>query len=110
MRRLWWIAFLAAFEASAEVDSKCLERWNRAVTLANVAQQCKLGDAAAAAKLRQVEEASLQCAIAHASAAEKSEIAESASKGKAKVRSELARMPCGEEARKYFDKGVAALR
>ena len=114
--RAWgWAAVLAALgtvaaPAFAEVDAKCVERWNKAVTLASMAQQCKLGDAATAAKLKQVEDSSLQCATERASAGEKTEINDTAVKGKAKMKSDLSGMPCNDDAKKFFEREVAALK
>ena len=118
MKRHWsqaWgcaavMAAVAAAPAFAQVDAKCVERWNKAITLANMAQQCKLGDAATAAKLKQVEDSSLQCATERASAGEKTEVNDTAAKGKAKMKSDLTGMPCNDDAKRFFEREMAALK
>ena len=104
------VAAVAAAPAFAQVDAQCVERWNKAVTLASLAQQCKLGDAGTAAKLKQVEEASLRCATERASASEKTEVNETAASGKTKMKSQLSAMPCNDDAKKFFEREVAALK
>lgn len=118
MKKLWcrtWgcaalAASVAATPAFAQADAKCAERWNKAVALSHMAQHCKLGDASTAAKLKQVEDASLQCATERSSAGEKTEVGDTAAKGKAKMKSDLAGMPCNDDAKKYFEREVAALK
>jgi hypothetical protein len=103
------VAALFAADASAEIDTACLDKWQLAVTAASVGQKCKLGDAATTAKLKSVEDANLQCAGAKATADEKGTLTTNAEKTKGLVVKNMADMPCGADAKKYFDAQVGQL-
>lgn len=103
------VAALLVADARADIDTACLDKWQLAVTAASVGQKCKLLDAATTARLKSAEDNNLQCAGARATPDEKGTLTINAEKTKGLVVKNMADMPCGAEAKKYFDAQVGQL-
>jgi hypothetical protein len=96
------IAACSVSAAFAQVDEKCMAQWQDVVAAQAVGAQCKLGDANTAARMKRVEDNSLNCALARVNAAEQAEIRASAAKTKEAITKQMAAAPCPAEAKAYF--------
>ena len=89
----------AALPAAAQVDEQCLQRWQSTVSTRVLAERCNALDAATAAKLKALEDSSLACAMAKASAADKAQMETAAAQYRQSTAAALAQTPCDESAK-----------
>ncbi len=95
--------------AFAQVDTQCLQRWQQAVATRSVGERCNYLDAASSARLKALEDKSLECAGAKASAADKTQLTSNAAKLKDKTISEMAATPCSDSAKSSVASEAAQL-
>lgn len=88
--------------AQAQVDEKCMGRWNDAVAAEAVGTACKVGDPASMAKLKAEEDAALNCAVAKMSPAAATEFRANAAKHKETMTKEMSSGPCPAQAKSFF--------
>jgi len=93
------VALSVALPAAAQVDEQCLQRWQQTVSTRVLAERCNSLDAATAAKLKALEDSSLACAVAKASAADKAQINDAAAQFRQSTATALASTPCDDNSR-----------
>jgi len=101
---------LAAPCAHANLDAKCYNEWNAAFVATQIAQRCQFVDAAGAAQLKAAQDARMQCAVAHATAAEKGDFTAKTATVQAESAKRAATMDCSTATRQAFDAYLARLK
>ena len=103
------VAAFAAHPVRAEVDAKCYNEWNASLITLQLGEKCKYLDPAAAAKVKQGQDARLQCFQAKATAAEKADLAKQMAAAQADAANRVAQMQCTADIRKAYDTQVMSL-
>jgi hypothetical protein len=86
-----------ALPAAAQVDQQCIQRWQQAMSTRLLGERCQSIDAATSAKLKALEDASLACAMAKASAADKAQLQTSLPDVQKETAQALANTPCDQD-------------
>jgi hypothetical protein len=89
-------AVSVALPAAAQVDQQCIQQWQQAISTRALDERCKSLDAATAAKLKALEDSSLACATAKASAADKAQLEAALPQIRQSTIKEMATAPCDE--------------
>lgn len=89
-------AVSAALPAAAEVNQQCIQQWQNAVSTRALGERCQSLDAGTSAKLKALEDSSLACAMAKATADEKAQLDAALPQFKAAQAKELGSTPCNE--------------
>jgi hypothetical protein len=88
-----------ALPAAATVDEQCIQRWQQTISTRALDERCKTLDAATAAKLKALEDSSLACATAKATADEKAQLDTALPQIRQSTTKVMAETPCDESAR-----------
>ena len=100
-RSLLLAAMLAsiALPAAAQVDQTCVSRWQQAMSTRMLGERCQSLDSATTAKLKALEDSSLACAMAKATADEKSQLQAAMPEIQQTLTKALASTPCDQNAK-----------
>jgi hypothetical protein len=98
------IAFaVGTFSAQAKVNDQCILRWEQSLSAQMIGSQCRWMDTATRDKLIASQQASLACAVADATDAEKDDVTTLISESSRRIADSLRNVPCEAKAKQFYD-------